>query len=51
MANKIGSFMAHLAACGIMFSGCWVHDDLGFIQTILFAIFAELMAIYFNTNK
>lgn len=43
--------LAHFAACGIMFSGCWANDELGFIETILSAIFAELMAIYFNTNE
>ena len=51
MANKIGSFLANLAAFGIMFSGHWASCELEFIETMLGAIFFELVAIYFNTNK
>lgn len=50
MANKIGSLLAHSAALGAV-TACFISDELDFIKTMLVAIFAEIMAIYFNTNK
>lgn len=50
MANKIGSFMAHAAACGVMIAG-FVFNETDFTKAMLLAIFIEIMAIYFNTSK
>lgn len=50
MANKIGSFIAHTVACGIMIAG-FVFDETDFTKAILLATLAETMAIYFNTSK
>ena len=50
MINKIGAFIAHLAACGVAIAGC-CFNEVDFIKTIALAIFAETMAIYFNTAK
>lgn len=46
-ANKIGAVLAHIVACGTFLAASFLSS----IELLQSAIFAEAMAIYFNTSK